>query len=425
MNGLTDSLSTWGNRQLLRAGFAWDHSHDPRLTELRTFLETRLLPFTTVTSAPGAAAPGIGYAGVPHGLVKIHQLLERQRDQGRPTRPPLRGTIDRDAVLTGRQLPPGDLVAVGCTAEQAARLPRRAALVLPYRLHLIVDLPAEPGAWRRNVSRRERQWGEARRHDPEVGLEIATDDASFDWFYDHMHLPTMRERHGERARSEKRVRARECLYRQGMLAFVTFGGERVSGTLCVWDKATSTLTLRLVGVLEGDFSLYDRGALRVADHLLLDWADQHRISHVDFGGTEAWLSQGTFRWKRKFGARAAAAPNHLANLAVWWHARNDTPAVRDFLVANPALERLPGGKLRAVYFEDAHRPARHDLSHSCANVTEARTVHLDAYLADLSADPMQSNTVTPDPAKLDPAKLDPAKGEPTDVRPPGGPTVVR
>ncbi|MFD9905844.1 hypothetical protein [Streptomyces sp. NPDC059063] len=404
MNRLTDPLRTQVTRRLLRAGFAWDHSPDPLLTSLRTALETRLLPFTAVTSAPGTPAPAIGYAGVPHGVVKIHQLLERQRDHGRPAPPPLRGTPGRDAVLTGR-LPPGDLVAVGCTAGQAARLPRRAALVLPYRLHMTVDLPAEPGAWRRNLSRRERQWGTAQLRDRDWGLEIVTDEASFHWFFDRMHLPTMRERHGARTRSENRTRARECLYRQGMLAFVTLDGARVSGSLCVWDRAASVLTIRLVGVLEGDEGLYDQGALRMADHLLLDWADRRGIGHVDFGGTEAWLSQGTFRWKRKFGARAAAPPNHLANLAVWWHARNDTPAVRDFLVANPALERLPDGRLRAVYFEDDRRPARHDLSHRCANVTEARTVHLDAYLARPSA------------------RL--VKGEPADVRHAGGPTVVR
>jgi len=404
VNSLTDTVRTWSGNRLVRAGFAWDHSPDPRLTALRTSVDTRVRAFTAATSAPGTAAPAIGYAGVRHGVVKIHQLLERQRDQGRSTPSPVRTTPSRDALLTGRWLPSGDLIAVGCAGAQAALLPRKAALVLPYRLHMVVDLPAEPGAWRRNLSRRERQWGEAQRRDHGWGLEITGADDAFDWFYDRMHLPTMRARHGVRARSESRRRARECLYRRGMLAFVTLGGERVSGSLCVWDQAASVLTIRLVGVLDGADDLYGQGALRAADHLLLDWADRHRIGHVDFGGTEAWLSQGTFRWKRKFGARAAAPPNHLAHLAVWWHARNDTPEVRDFLVANPALERLPGGRLRAVYFEDDHRQARHDLSHRCANVTEARTVHLDAFLADPGVGPV--------------------KGEPADVPRTSGPTMV-
>lgn len=377
-------------RWRLRAGFAWDHSADPRLTTARTTLDTRIRPLVCAVSRPGPDAPSIGYAGVRPGLVKIHQLLERQA-QPRGGTPPVqtRLPVSRPALLAGRWLPPADLVAVGCTPAQARRLPDRAALVLPFRLHLVVDLPDGGGQWRRHVSRRERQWFTAQGKSRDWGLELASDDASFHFFYDRMHLPTMRLRHGGRTRSEGRARAFECLFRGGLLAFATLGGERVSGALCHVDRETGTLTIRLVGVLDGSQQLYDDGALRVHDHLMLDWADRGGLRHVDFGGTEAWVSQGTFQWKRKFGARAAVAPDHLGNLAVWWHARRDTPAVRDFLVANPVLEQDPAdeSRLRAVYFHDESRPARYDLSHRCANVTELRTAHLDAFLSGVPAGP--------------------------------------
>jgi hypothetical protein len=74
------------------------------------------------------------------------------------------------------------------------------------------------------------------------------------------------------------------------------------------------------------------------------------------------------------------APNHLGRLRVWWHARRDTAAVRDFLTANPVLE-LTGGRLRAVYFHDQQRPPRLDLAGSFANVQDARSVDLDEFLA--------------------------------------------
>ncbi|GAA2337178.1 hypothetical protein GCM10010246_21970 [Streptomyces cuspidosporus] len=70
---------------------------------------------------------------------------------------------------------------------------------------------------------------------------------------------------------------------------------------------------------------------------------------------------------------------------MWWHAGRDTPAVRDFLVANPVLELIGREELRAVYFCDDARPARLDLAHRCANIREFRTVHLDAFLAGVPA----------------------------------------
>jgi hypothetical protein len=74
------------------------------------------------------------------------------------------------------------------------------------------------------------------------------------------------------------------------------------------------------------------------------------------------------------------APNHLGGLRVWFHARRDTPAVRDFLVANPVLELVGDQEFGAVYFHDDQRPARLDLAHACPNSRGYRTVHLDDFL---------------------------------------------
>lgn len=407
-------------RHWLRARYAWAQSPDHRLAAARTWIDTRR--FTAVASASGPATPSIGYVGPADGVIRIHQFLqERQEalaatqrgpvavtalaraaavaepatvDDGEPEgaagadartqaglgrRP---RTVPRGAVLAGRWLPDTDLVAVAGTPAQLCDLPRRAALVLPYRLHLVVDL-AGGGEWRARLSRHERKAFAAQARRSGATLAIADDDASFAFFYDRMHTPTMRRRHGARTRGESRDAAHECLFRDGVLAFVTVDGARVAGALCHRDRRRNTLTLRLLGVLDGDQRHYDTGALKVIYHLLLDWADRTGVAHLDFGGTESWLSKGIFRWKRRFGPRAVPPPNHQANLRVWWRARRDTPPVRDFLVANPAFEWADQTTLRAVYFHDDERPARLDLAYRCANVEEFRTVHLDQFLAGL------------------------------------------
>jgi hypothetical protein len=355
---------------LLRAGYAWELSERPLLIAMRAGLDTRIRRPATAVSIAGPQAPRIGYSGPRHGLVKLLQFLEeRQEAMGA-------GPATVEPGLGG-----ADLVAMACSVDTARRMPGAASLVLPYRLHLVVDMPEAPGEWRRAVSRRERQWFNARSKAADLALEIATDDASFHFFYDRMHTPTMRERHGHRARSEARDVAYTCLFRGGLLAFATVDGRRVAGVLC--QRGPGTVTVRLLGVLDGAQSAYRDGAMKVLYHLLLDWADRNGLRQVDFGGTEAWISKGIFQWKRRFGPRLAHAPNHFGTYRVWWHARRDTPAVRDFLVANPLLEMTGDTAMQAVYFHDDDRPARLDLPYACANVDRHRTAHLDRFLAGL------------------------------------------
>ncbi|MGW7657791.1 GNAT family N-acetyltransferase, partial [Streptomyces tendae] len=301
----------------IRADYVWDQSPDQRLAALRSTVETRLRRYTMSVSAAGPKGPSIGYAGVPQGIV-IRQLLELRREVGGA----LTTVRDERLVASGRLLAPGglpdaDLVAVGCSERQVRMLPEDNALVLPFRMHLSVELYAD-GSWRRGLSKRERQWFNAKSKGREVAVETATDDESFDFFYDRMHMPTMRLRHGERTRSETKERAYASLFKRGLLAFAVVDGVRVSGVLCHRSSDGATLTVRLLGVRDGEQAQHDAGALKVLYHVLLDWADTHGIARVDFGAVEAWLTQGIFQWKRRFGPNIALAPNHFGRLRVWW-----------------------------------------------------------------------------------------------------------
>ncbi|HEX6344852.1 hypothetical protein [Umezawaea sp.] len=377
MNILTET-----HRWRMRAGYSWDQSENPRLVALRSAVDTRLRRATSAVSEADPDGPSIGYAGVHHGVV-IRQLLEQRREIGGVATTDRREhLLDRGRLFRPGGLPDADLVAVSGTAAQIGSLPRDSALVLPYRMHLSVDLTGD-GSWRRGVSKRERQWFNALRNSREVAIDVATDEESFDLFYDRMHVPTMELRHGERTRNETKARAHECLFRRGLLAFAVVDGLRTAGVLCHRSPDGSVLTVRLLGVRDGSQVHHDDGALKALYHLLLGWADDNGCSRVDFGAVEAWISQGIFQWKRRFGPTITVAPNHNGRLRVWWRANRDTPAVRDFLVANPVFELTDDLRPRAVYFHDDSRPARYDLSHKCAGNDDVRAVHLDQFLAGL------------------------------------------
>lgn len=373
------SLQRWA----LRTRYDWDQSPLPLVTNFRTLMQTRFRPFAGTDSTGGALGPSIGYAGVPGGIVKVLQTLERQREiLGTATTARRQYSVRRTELIRGRSLPDTDLVAVVCAPSQAGQLPPHRSIVAPYRLHAVVDVT--DGDWRGRVSKSERKWFRARRKSRDFTLEPASDEESFHFFYDRMHLPTMRLRHGGRARTESKESAYECLFRRGLLAFVNVEGVRVAGLLGRRSGDGKKITSRLVGVLDGDEKLHGESWLKAGNHLLLEWAESNGVERVDFSGLEAWISKGVFQRKRQLGPRMEFAPNHQGNLRVWWHVRRDTPTVRDFLAANPIAEINGEAGLRAVYFYDDRRPVRHDLPYRCANITESRNVHLDDFLREPS-----------------------------------------
>jgi hypothetical protein len=72
-------------------------------------------------------------------------------------------------------------------------------------------------------------------------------------------------------------------------------------------------------------------------------------------------------------------PNHFRTKRLYLHIRRDTPAVRDFLVANPMLT-LGAGGLRPVYFSDAGRPPEWSVAARCPGLPEAEVIDLDEFL---------------------------------------------
>ncbi|MEU2309386.1 hypothetical protein [Streptomyces misionensis] len=283
----------------------------------------------------------------------------------------------------GVGLPDCDLLAVGTTVDRALRLPRERSLVLPFRLHLVVPVVADSEEMRRRISRKERQRSDRQFRARGWTVETSTSVADFHHFYDAIHLPTMRRRHGRSARSMDEDMARECLLRRGVMLFLREGDRRVAGMLCRYGPGASTLTVRLAGVLDGAEEHYANGALAALYPALIDWAGQHGLRRLDLSGCEPFVSKGIFQFKRKFHPLVELPRTHFRDKRLWLSVRRDTPAVRDFLVANPVIAEDPAapGRWHALYFHDAERPARRTLPWQCPNVTTARDIDLDSFLS--------------------------------------------
>lgn len=369
------------DRLNVRAGYAWRNSASPLVRKFRLRWDARggaSLP--AIRSELGGMS--VTYAGLAEGEAYTLDFTEQRR----------RSAAEQVAVRVSRQvsgrdladiaaLPDSDLTIVGTTASHVRLLPRESSFILPMRVHFVVDFDAEVEAVVARIARGEQRNFRQKDRQHYWQLSIEHDPDWFDYFYDRIYRATMSRRHGEHERTESSTSAYECLFRSGILFVLSMDGRRVGGHLCHWDRKTRVLTSRLLGVLDGADEYYAAGALKVMHVLLIKWAGTHGVRQLDFQGTEAFLSKGTYQLKRLFGTRVILPPNHFGDKRLWLQVRRDTPEVRDFLVANPFLAVSEEETMEATYFYDEHRGARIDYKSNSAGVTGSRHVNLDEFFA--------------------------------------------
>ncbi|MGA4844132.1 GNAT family N-acetyltransferase [Streptomyces sp. G45] len=371
--------------------YRWHNSTDPRLVRLHHAVDTcaALRPEVTVSHPEGADAGALtlAYAGIGAGLDHVLPFLEERR--GPTARRESRRTTWAD--LAARGVPEADLLAVGCPAGRTFRPPAaQPTVVAPFRVGLVVPLDTAPVTSR--LSRKARQQYQREQRALDRDLEVATAHADFTYFYDRMHRPTMSRRHGAATRSVPRAAAWHSLFRHGVLFFLREHGERVAGMLCRLEP--DTLVLRLAGVLDGSEDRYRSGTYVALYVAILEWAQRAGLARVDLSGAEPFLSKGIVQFKRKLHPHIAPPANHFTGKRLWLCVRRDTPAVRDFLVANPVLALERDG-LRATYFHDRERPPRTALQWRTGGVLGATEVDLDVFLKGLPCAESRAGSASP------------------------------
>ncbi|ASW55657.1 GNAT family N-acetyltransferase [Plantactinospora sp. KBS50] len=368
-----------------RLAYAWQNSAHPGVLAARRVTDRDSRPaWPAVRTEFPRAGLTVLHAGIDEVFTNTAPLIGRLGEAALgPAVAGPRHLVPRARL--GRETD-ADLLAIGCHRSRVDRLAGAGSLVLPFRVHLVVAVDADLEAMRRRISKRERWEFNRNRRRHGWTVRVSRDPADYRHFYHRMHRPTMANRHGEHTRTERADTAYHGIFRQGFVFLVERAGTAVAGALCRWDPATGTLTTRLLGVLDGAPEHYADGAFKAVYHLLLEWCCRHGARRLDFYGTEAFLAKGIFQWKRKFHPHVVLAPNHHAEKRLLLRATRDTPAVRDFLAANPVLEMVGDTGLRAVWFHDDTRPVRSGISCDLPGVPEEHR-HLDAVLAALPRTP--------------------------------------
>jgi hypothetical protein len=335
---------------------------------LRTTGKTGDVQLSLVYRGPEPAAkllcPFIEDRLYPAGTPRVHEAISCGPDVGNSRA----GIGEADADVS---------IRVASMSSFGQAVPSR-CIRMPLKVNFVVEYDTE-GAPTTAPSAREskRQSQRVRRYD--YAYSLSTSPADFDWFFERMHVPTMRARHALRARGLGMDEAREQIFRTGgFVFFLTSAGQRVAGVLCRSDGVICDA--RMVGWLDGDPIHLAREAVKSANHFLIDWAGRSGHGLLDFQGCEPFVTKGTFQSKRHLGAQAKLPHRNAERLVAELTVNADKSAIRDFLVENPPVLVAPDGSLAVGFFTDGTRPARTDIPHTCGGIEATAVIDLDGFL---------------------------------------------
>lgn len=348
----------------------------------------RRFPSTLCTDADRSLT--IAYQGFPEGLTYVLPYLTEQQSalSGRLSTENLPPVGWRDMRRSGG--PDADLVVLGCSRRRALALPRSHSVLLPFHVHLQLDVTGDREATLKKVSANERRQFSKLRRAHGWAYEVGRTEADLRFFYERMHLPTMASRHGEAARSADWDVALHALFRQGLLLFVNEAGTRVAGVLCRLENGGTTMRMRLLGVLDGEETHYRSGAVKAVYYLAVEWAAENGVTRIDLSNSDPFPGKGVFQFKRRFHPTVVHAESHYGGRRAHLRVLRDTPLVRELLVATPMLTVDRSDRLVGTHFFDSARPARRDIRCDGPGVHDSREVDLDEFLSGLPVAPSPS-----------------------------------
>jgi hypothetical protein len=342
--------------QIVREAWIKTQLNAPRpvqreMPHLHAFKEiARLLsrPKLTVVEMRGRRSGGsltVVYAGLEYAKPFLKEILFDTE--------PEEQIVDRVPFWRCRELaatPSADILIVAGSKHLIRRLPRQRAIVMPEFVRHVLDVR---GDWQdvqrrfrktvhKNDLRRIRKFG--------YDYDVSHDDRHFREFYHQMYLPTMQARHESMSMPTDFDEAYQY-FRHGMLFRIKRAGEWVAGGVC--HAQGNALLLDVIGVRDADTQLIEEGAMAARYYAAIHWANRNGFKEVNFLGSSPFLSAGQFQYKRKWGT-AIHVPPHL-HRQIWMKINRSTPAVSQFLKANPFVVVDVSGNLDGLISVDERR----------------------------------------------------------------------
>lgn len=173
-------------------------------------------------------------------------------------------------------------------------------------------------------------------------FRVSHSDQDFDFFYDRMHVPLVKERHASYGVVDTREGARS-LFHQGNLMLIcqpesTNGGSPNGETILAGSlnhiHGRTFFGIGL-GVLDGDTRLYNQGVITQLYFESIRWAFENKMERLDFGSVRPFVNDGLFDYKRRWGFQPVLDPWYDRQWLFW--VPRGSPVAAEWLRAHPFL----------------------------------------------------------------------------------------
>jgi len=175
--------------------------------------------------------------------------------------------------------------------------------------------------------------------------EITRDKKKFDYFFYDIRKQYFSNRIGDESLAgAKSYHEIKTSFENGLLLLVKQNEKYVAGFVVHANRRFASP--HFMGIIEKPYM--KQGAGSALNYYLIEWSKKEGLVYLDYGNTRAFLDEGAFRFKRKWGM-TANAPGGLKGIFAFSIKNEKNTAVYDFFERNP-LMYLEGDDLKGLIF---------------------------------------------------------------------------
>lgn len=232
--------------------------------------------------------------------------------------------------LTQDWLKDVDLVVYRVSQFFPWRIPAAYSFSCPLRVWQVLplDKPIEELLAGSNSSKRSLRTKVNRTLKQNFTYKISHSPKDLDRFYHQMLVPTTQQRHQHRAIIEPYSYYEE-MFKSSFLMFLSLDGEEVAATLC--SAKNGVFHYKCIGNPDGNVELMKHDVNTAMYWYMIQHAFDLGMQQMNFEGSFAWVTDGVFKYKRRWGAEVHSDPGEhdqllfrAQNLSAEWREHLNT-----------------------------------------------------------------------------------------------------
>jgi hypothetical protein len=224
-----------------------------------------------------------------------------------------------------------DAIFVKCDRFYSRILQKQGFMIIPRWINMSLDTSKNLEDIKKNFTRSAKEdINKVKKY--EYSYEFSEDIDKLRMFYSKMYLPHITKRYGDSAIRVNFETLRHLFLRNNKLMLIKLDNEYVFGTLFSVKKDKILATY--AGLINSKTNLFKKGVSAAAYYFLIQWAKQNKIKYIDFGKCRAFLNDGGYKYKKKWGTNIKKA--HFDSAGIFAFKKlSDKGSIKCFLKKNP------------------------------------------------------------------------------------------